>query len=164
MGKVVDAQGYRPNVGIVIANKNNQLFWAKRAGLDAWQFPQGGIRPGEELLAAMYRELMEETGIPADDVTILGQTDEWVRYEFGSSKTTAGGELYMGQKQLWFLVRFLGDDRQINLQSDQHVEFEDWRWVDYWYPLNHIVDFKRPIYEATLKHFAPLLFGETIEV
>lgn len=160
MGKLVDAQGYRPNVGMVICNEDNQLFWARRKGMDAWQFPQGGIHPGEDLIEAMYRELHEEVGLHADDVSILGQTEEWVKYEFGGKKKTSGGEVYIGQKQIWFLLKILVPESQIDIHSHEHQEFDEWRWVDYWYPKDNIVPFKRDIYEHVLDHFAPILFNE----
>jgi putative (di)nucleoside polyphosphate hydrolase len=157
---MIDVQGYRPNVGIVVCNKENKLLWAKRSGIDAWQFPQGGIKPGEELEEAMYRELNEEIGLNPDDVTILGQTEEWGYYLFGSEKTTSRGERYVGQKQIWFLLRMLSDDSQVTLTNADHHEFEEWKWVDYDYPLDHVVSFKKEIYEQTLAYFRPILFPE----
>ncbi len=156
----VDAQGYRPNVGIIVCNASNQLLFAKRSGLDAWQFPQGGIKSGESLEEAMYRELQEEIGLHPDDVTILGQTEEWVTYSFGSEKTTSLGERYIGQKQIWFLLRLLSEDSRIVLTNGEYHEFESWEWVSYDYPLSHIVSFKKEIYEKTLAYFRPILFPD----
>jgi putative (di)nucleoside polyphosphate hydrolase len=156
----VDAQGFRPNVGIIVCNADNQLLFAKRAGLDAWQFPQGGIKAGESLEEAMYRELQEEIGLHPEDVMILGQTEEWVSYLFGSEKKTSLGERYVGQKQIWFLLRLLSDDSRVVLTNADHHEFDAWQWVDYDYPVNHIVAFKKPIYEQTLAYFRPILFPD----
>ncbi len=158
MTKVVDAQGYRPNVGIIICNQYSQLLWAKRAGMNAWQFPQGGVKPGEDLEAAMYRELAEEVGLHADDVTILGRTDDWVKYVFGGTKTTSAGEVYMGQKQIWFLLRLIAPDSKVNLDNTRKPEFDAWEWVDYWHPKENIVDFKQEVYDHVLNYFEPLLF------
>jgi putative (di)nucleoside polyphosphate hydrolase len=158
--KLVDSQGYRPNVGMVICNRQKQLFWAKRSGMTAWQFPQGGIHPGEDLDEAMYRELYEEVGLHPDDVVILGQTEEWVKYLFGSEKTTSRGETYVGQKQIWFLLQLISPDDYINIAATEHQEFDAWKWVDFWYPVEHIVEFKREIYQDTLTQFAPILFDE----
>jgi putative (di)nucleoside polyphosphate hydrolase len=160
MAKVVDAQGYRPNVGIIICNENNQLLWAKRTAMDAWQFPQGGIKPGEDLEAAMYRELAEEVGLHADDITILGQTQEWVKYVFGGTKTTRSGETYVGQKQIWFLVRLLVADEKVKLDNTENPEFDEWKWVDYWHPAENIVPFKQDVYQHVLEHFEAILFEQ----
>lgn len=158
--KLVDEQGYRPNVGIVICNHQKQLLWAKRQGMNAWQFPQGGVHPGEDLDEAMYRELHEEVGLYPEDVRILGKTTEWVKYLFGSQKTTSRGETFVGQKQIWYLLQLISPDERIDIAASEHQEFDDWQWVDYWYPIEHIIEFKRDIYQETLKHFAPLLFDE----
>jgi putative (di)nucleoside polyphosphate hydrolase len=160
MTKVVDAQGYRPNVGIIICNEKNQLLWAKRTGMDAWQFPQGGVKPDEPLEQAMYRELAEEVGLTSDDITILGQTEDWLKYVFGGNKTTKSGETYTGQKQVWFLLRLQSDEDSIKLDNTEHPEFDEWRWVDFWYPLDHIVDFKKEVYQHVLKHFEAILFNK----
>lgn len=158
MNKLVDPQGYRPNVGMVICNRQKQVLLAKRTGMDAWQFPQGGIHPGEELDEAMYRELNEEVGLHPDDVVIRGQTDEWVKYLFGSQKTTSAGETYIGQKQIWFLLELISPDNYINLASSEHQEFDEWKWVDFWYPIDHIVEFKREVYKDVLGQFSKLIF------
>lgn len=160
MSKLVDPQGYRPNVGMVIVNRENKVFLAKRTGMTAWQFPQGGIHPGEDLEEAMYRELHEEVGLHPEHVNILGQTTEWVKYQFGSEKTTRNGEKYIGQKQIWFLLRLATDESRIDIAATEHQEFDEWKWVDFWSPIDHIVEFKRKIYKDTLEHFAPILFNE----
>lgn len=160
MSKLVDPQGYRPNVGMVLVNRQKQVFWAKRSGTSAWQFPQGGIHPGEDLDEAMYRELNEEVGLHPDDVVILAQTEEWVKYQFGSQKTTSGGETYIGQKQIWFLLELISPDEYIDIASNEHQEFDEWKWVDFWYPIDHIVEFKREIYADTLTQFSKILFNE----
>lgn len=156
----VDPQGYRPNVGIIVCNKDNKVLWAKRSGLDAWQFPQGGVKPGEALIDAMYRELHEEVGLYPEDVTILGQTEEWGYYLFGSEKMNAAGERYVGQKQIWFLLRFLSTDDCVTLTNGEHHEFDAWAWVDYDYPRAHVVSFKKAIYDTTLNYFRPILFPD----
>jgi putative (di)nucleoside polyphosphate hydrolase len=157
MSKNVDPQGYRPNVGMVIINNDNQVFWAQRTATSNWQFPQGGIHPGEALDEAMYRELNEEVGLLPEDVTILGQTEEWVKYLFDSQKVTRDGETYVGQKQIWFLLKLISSDDSIDIASNEHQEFDDWKWVDFWYPIDHIVEFKREVYKNTLKQFSKIL-------
>lgn len=157
---VIDAEGYRPNVGIIICNAAKRLLWAKRNGLDAWQFPQGGIKDGETFEDAMYRELNEEVGLHPDDVMILGQTEEWGYYLFGGEKTNGKGERYIGQKQIWFLLRMLSTDDRVVLTNGDHHEFDAWKWVDYDFPRTHIVEFKKAIYEETLDYFRPVLFPD----
>lgn len=149
---MIDEHGYRANVGIVLCNAQNQVLWAHRVNQDerAWQFPQGGIHLNENPEQAMYRELYEEVGLMPKDVELLGQTQDWLCYEFGKTKLTSKGEHYIGQKQLWFLVRLLAEDSQICLNKQQPQEFDKWRWVDYDYPIAHIVAFKKHVYQQAL--------------
>ena len=132
---MLDRDGYRPNVGIVLANPRNDVFWGKRVNQHAWQFPQGGIKQGETPAQAMYRELEEEIGLQAEHVRILGRTREWLRYEVpqkwirrarensdGSGSTPRGA--YRGQKQIWFLLRMTGRDCDVKLRASGHPEFE----------------------------------------
>lgn len=149
---MIDAEGYRANVGIVLCNAQNQVLWAHRLfhAEQAWQFPQGGIHPNESVIDAMYRELYEEVGLGREDVQILGQTQDWLTYQFDHAKLTAKGERYIGQKQQWFLLRLMTNETQICLTKGHKPEFDKWRWVDYWYPLAHIVSFKRDVYQKAL--------------
>ena len=155
---VLDKEGYRPNVGIILANQRNEVFWGKRVHQHAWQFPQGGIQHGETPLQAMYRELEEEIGLQHAHVRILGRTREWLRYEVpqqwmrGNDRTrneTRGGA-YRGQKQIWFLLRMVGRDCDVRLRASGHPEFDAWRWHDYWVPLDRVIDFKREVYRQAL--------------
>jgi len=155
---MLDKEGYRPNVGIVLANQRNEVFWGKRVHQHAWQFPQGGIQHGETPLQAMYRELGEEIGLQHAHVRILGRTREWLRYEVpqqwmrGNDRTrgeTRGGA-YRGQKQIWFLLRLVGRDCDVKLRASGHPEFDAWRWHDYWVPLDSVIDFKRDVYRQAL--------------
>lgn len=156
---MIDEHGYRANVGIILSNSQGQVFWGHRPshGDEGWQFPQGGIHPGETLEEAMYRELYEEVGLTAGDVKLLGQTQEWVSYEFGMVKLNETGERYIGQKQRWFLLQLLSDESQICLTTGERPEFDAWHWVDYWYPLEHVVIFKRAVYQQVLKTLFPLM-------
>ena len=125
---MIDQEGYRPNVGIVILNDNNKVLWAKRATEDAWQFPQGGINEGESLEEAMYRELMEEVGLSPNHVEIIGQTKDWLRYDVPRQWVRRDGYVrYRGQKQIWFLLKFIGKDSDILLTNSQNPEFDSWR-------------------------------------
>jgi putative (di)nucleoside polyphosphate hydrolase len=130
---MIDRDGYRPNVAIVLINHKNQVFWGKRIKEHAWQFPQGGIKPGETPEEAMYRELEEETGLKPEHVKILGRTKDWLHYNVPSHwvKREWRGT-YKGQKQVWFLLRLVGRDSDVSLRASGHPEFDAWRWHDYW--------------------------------
>ena len=155
---MIDPDGYRPNVGIVLLKDDGRVFWARRVGRDGWQFPQGGMNTDETPDEAMYRELEEETGLRADQVEILGSTHGWLRYRLPPRYVRRGQRpTCIGQKQVWFLLRMLGDDEAFRLDSHATPEFDVWRWVDFWYPAEHVVDFKRDVYRRALRYFAPLV-------
>jgi putative (di)nucleoside polyphosphate hydrolase len=156
---VVDEDGYRPNVGIILSNGRGRLLWARRIGRRSWQFPQGGIQDDETPEAAMFRELYEEVGLEAEHVEILGCTDDWLRYQLPDRFIRRGHfPLCIGQKQIWFLLRLLVPDEQVRLDRSDHPEFDAWRWVTYWYPMHQVVFFKRNVYAEALRELAPLIF------
>ena len=156
---MIDAQGFRANVGIILTNDEGRLFWAKRIGADAWQFPQGGIRSSETTEKAMYRELREETGLRTEQVEIIGCTRDWLRYRLPDKYIRRRSRpLCIGQKQLWYLLRLLADESEVKLDTGRRPEFDLWRWVEFWEPLDEVIDFKRDVYEQALSEFAPLLF------
>ena len=156
---VIDAQGYRANVGIIMSNDRGRLFWAKRIGTDAWQFPQGGMRPSESSEKAMFRELYEETGLKAGHVEIMGCTRDWLRYKLPDKYIRRRTQpVCIGQKQIWYLLRLLVDESEVKLDTSRRPEFDLWRWVDFWAPLEEVIEFKRKVYEQALTEFAPLLF------
>lgn len=160
---MLDQRGYRPNVGIIIVNRENKVFWGKRIKQYAWQFPQGGINQGEMPGTAMYRELMEEVGLSPIHVEIIGKTQDWLYYDVPSKWLKKDSDkLYRGQKQIWYLLKFIGFDSDISLRATKKPEFDGWRWIDYWKPVQEIVDFKRDIYQTILTEFAPLLGIEKI--
>lgn len=155
---MIDADGFRPNVGIVIANTQGQLLWARRiGGQDAWQFPQGGMNVNESPEQALYRELYEEVGLKKSDVRIVSRTRGWLRYRLPRRLLRHGSKpLCIGQKQKWFLLELVNDDAAINMQAhDGPAEFDGWRWVSYWYPLDQVVSFKRDVYRRALKELSP---------
>lgn len=155
---MIDPDGYRPNVGIVLCNREGKLFWARRIGQNAWQFPQGGIRTDEEPTEAMYRELSEEVGLRPEHVEVLGHTRGWLRYRLPRRLVRYGSKpLCIGQKQVWFMLRFLADDNEVRFDLSERPEFDSWRWVDYWSPVHQVVHFKRAVYSRVLQEFAPLL-------
>jgi len=148
---MLDRDGYRPNVGIILANGRNEVFWGKRVNQHAWQFPQGGIKHGEAPEQAMYRELEEESGLKADHVRILGRTRQWLRYEVPEKWVRRDWRgTYRGQKQIWYLLRMVGRDCDVSLRTSEKPEFDAWRWHDYWVPLDSVIEFKRDVYRQAL--------------
>ena len=153
--KVIDADGFRPNVGIMLANEHGQLLWARRIGQDAWQFPQGGISAGESAEEAMYRELNEEVGLDASAVRVRASTRGWLRYRLPSRFIRKGQKpVCIGQKQKWFLLQLLAEDSAVRVDDNAKPEFDRWRWVSYWYPLSQVIAFKREVYRSALKELA----------
>ena len=155
---VVDADGFRPNVGIVVANDCGQVLWARRIGQDAWQFPQGGINHQESAEEALYRELNEEVGLNPEAVEILACTNGWLRYRLPKRlRRHNSSPEFLGQKQKWFLLRMLGRDEDVCVHQGDKPEFDHWRWVSYWYPVGQVVAFKRDVYRRALRELAPRL-------
>lgn len=149
---VIDSNGYRPNVGIVICNRIGQVMWAKRIGQSAWQFPQGGINQDEPLDDALFRELEEEVGLKETDVNILHQTKEWLHYDLPQNYIRQHKDpVCIGQKQKWFLLSLESDESAVQLKGDVQPEFDDWQWVSYWYPISQVIEFKRDVYRRALK-------------
>src|SRR5699024_11139215 len=156
---MLDREGYRPNVGIILVNRKNEVFWGKRVGEHAWQFPQGGIKHGESPAQAMYRELQEEVGLLPEHVRILGRTRNWLRYNVPEHfiRRESRGH-YKGQKQIWFLLRMLGRDCDVQLRASRHPEFDAWRWSHYWVPLDTVIEFKREVYTLALNELSGILY------
>ena len=152
---MLDRDGFRPNVGIILLNQKSQVFWGKRIRTHSWQFPQGGIDRGENPEQAMLRELHEEVGLLPQHVNVLARTRDWLRYEVPDRfiRRDARGH-YKGQKQIWFLLQLVGHDWDLNLRATDHPEFDAWRWNDYWVPLDVVVEFKRGVYEMALTELA----------
>jgi putative (di)nucleoside polyphosphate hydrolase len=155
---MLDREGFRPNVGIILLNQRNQVFWGKRIRTHSWQFPQGGIDRGETPEQAMIRELHEEVGLKQEHVRIVARTRDWLRYEVPDRfiRRDARG-FYKGQKQIWFLLQLVAPDHHLNLRATNHPEFDAWRWNDYWVPLDVVVEFKRGVYEMALTELSRFL-------
>jgi putative (di)nucleoside polyphosphate hydrolase len=155
---MLDRDGFRPNVGIILLNQRNQVFWGKRIRTHSWQFPQGGIKYGESPEQAMLRELHEEVGLLPEHVRILARTRDWLRYEVPDHfiRKEARGH-YRGQKQIWFLLQLMGRDSDMNLRATDHPEFDAWRWNEYWVPLDVVIEFKRDVYQLALSELARFL-------
>lgn len=156
--EVIDADGYRANVGIILSNQKGNVMWARRVGQDAWQFPQGGISANEKPEDAMYRELWEETGLKKKDVEILASTNSWLRYKLPKRLIRKNSEpRCIGQKQIWFLLRLLSSEQELDMSASRKPEFDGWKWVDYWYPVEDVVFFKRRVYQCALKQLESCL-------
>ncbi|MBU2967164.1 MULTISPECIES: RNA pyrophosphohydrolase [Amphritea] len=155
---MIDSDGFRPNVGIILANSMGQVLWARRIGQNAWQFPQGGINVEESPEQAMYRELKEEIGLSPEDVEVIAVTRGWLRYRLPKRMIRHHSHpVCVGQKQKWFLLRMLSDDSAVVIDSTNSPEFDGWRWVSYWYPLGQVVAFKRDVYRKAMRELSPKL-------
>ena len=155
---MIDPDGYRPNVAIVLLNDESRVFWAQRSSNDGWQFPQGGMRTDETPLEAMYRELREETGLNPGHVELLGSTPGWLRYRLPRRyQRHYSKPLCIGQKQVWFLLRFLGDDSAFSFDHCAEPEFCTFKWVDFWYPADNVIAFKRTVYRQALSLLEPMV-------
>ena len=152
MGDLIDRDGFRANVGIVLMHGDGRLFLGRRSGGRGWQFPQGGMRRGELAEESLFRELQEEVGLNATDVRLLGQTRRWLRYRLPQQFVRREQKpLCIGQKQRWFLLQLASDEAAIRFdRTDQPPEFDRWRWVDFWQPIREVIYFKRTVYTRAL--------------
>jgi putative (di)nucleoside polyphosphate hydrolase len=158
---VIDKAGYRSGVGIILVNDSRQVFFAKRVGMQAWQFPQGGMQENETPEETMYRELKEEVGLNPADVQVVASTRRWLRYRLPARLVRHYTQpLCIGQKQKWFLLRLANPDAKIDLGLDDAAEFDSWEWVSYWFPLRQVVSFKRRVYVTALKEFAKIVLSK----
>lgn len=155
---LIDRAGYRLNVGIILINESHRVFWGKRYGHDAWQFPQGGLAPGETPTDALFRELREEIGLERTDVEILGTTKRWLKYRLPKQYLRHGTDpLVIGQKQKWFLLKLVANEQKIRLDLSNSPEFDSWRWLDYKEPQDLVIFFKKQVYIQALKELEYLL-------
>jgi len=143
--------GYRLNVGLIVANKQGKVLLCKRKGVNSWQFPQGGIDYAENSLKAAKRELLEEVGIRSESIKLIESLDDWLKYDVPRKKLRKKiiNRNFKGQKQKWFLF-MLKEDVEITFENDPDNEFDDFKWVSYWYPLNVIISFKEKVYREAL--------------
>ncbi len=147
----IDDEGFRANVGIILANDNGKLMLGGRVGARGWQFPQGGILRDEDPEAAMFRELEEEVGLSDDDVEVLGVTNDWLRYRLPNKFVRKNSKpLCIGQKQRWFLLRLVSSADKVRFDLGEEPEFDRVRWVDFWRPVNEVIYFKRRVYARAL--------------
>ena len=161
MSGIIDEHGFRLNVGIVLLGPGGRVFWGRRIGnRDAWQFPQGGMMPGETPEQTLYRELHEEVGLREQDVEIVAASRGWLTYRLPRRfmrKRQPDQPQCIGQRQKWFLLRLVSDEQAIDLAASNEPEFDDWRWVSYWYPVRKVVHFKRGVYVRALREFVPAM-------
>tara|TARA_R110001592_G_scaffold89971_6_gene264690 strand:+ start:8076 stop:8570 length:495 start_codon:yes stop_codon:yes gene_type:complete len=158
---VIDSDGFRLNVGIILANQFNEVLWARRIGQNSWQFPQGGIKVTETPDEALYRELHEEVGLQACDVEIVARTKGWLRYRLPKKMIRHNSlPLCVGQKQKWYLLRMHSEDSVVSMNASANPEFDQWQWVSYWYPLGQVVSFKREVYRRAMKELSSDLFKQ----
>lgn len=158
---MIDSDGFRLNVGIILANQFNEVLWARRIGQNSWQFPQGGIKVTETPDEALYRELHEEVGLKASDVEIVAKTKGWLRYRLPKKMIRHNSlPLCVGQKQKWYLLRMHSEDSMVTMNTSANPEFDQWQWVSYWYPLGQVVSFKREVYRRAMKELSSDLFKQ----
>jgi putative (di)nucleoside polyphosphate hydrolase len=161
MNDVIDSDGFRANVGIVLMRGSGEVFLGRRMGGRGWQFPQGGVREGEAAEAAVFRELHEEIGLESSHVEIAGSTSRWLRYRLPPRYVRRNrAPLCVGQKQRWFLLRVIAAAVQFNFGMTSEPEFDSWRWVDYWEPVREVIYFKRPVYAQALTELAEHAFPQ----
>ena len=152
---MIDKDGFRSNIAIVISDGRGKVLLAKRIGQQAWQFPQGGVDKNESCEQALFRELYEEVGLKASDVKIVQRSRKWLRYRIPSSMQRKYSKpLCIGQKQKWFYLKLTGDISRVRFDAAGTPEFDNWQWVNYWYPINSVVSFKRNVYRNALLEFA----------
>ena len=157
----IDSEGFRANVGIILANDAGQLLLGGRIGNKGWQFPQGGMHVGESAEEAMFRELHEEVGLTEEHVEVLGVTDDWLRYRLPDRFVRRGSKpKCIGQKQRWFILRLTGGEENVRLDLGDDPEFDRWRWVEFWKPVNEVIYFKRRVYARALYELGPHVYPQ----
>ena len=156
---MIDRQGFRANVGIILCNDEGDLFWARRTGEDSWQFPQGGINPDETPEQALFRELEEEVGLTEKDVEVIGRTARWLRYRIPKRflRYRRQRPRCIGQKQVWFLLKLANSEEKVILDGCEKPEFDSWRWIHYSETVDQVISFKRTVYCKALEELIPLI-------
>ena len=158
MTDVIDSDGFRANVGIILMHQD-QVFLGRRTGGRGWQFRQGGVRSGESLERALYRELAEEIGVDEASVDLVGHTERWLRYRLPARYVRRHQHpVCIGQKQRWFLLRLKSADVRFDFGRTSDPEFDQSRWVSYWEPVKEVIYFKRPVYARALTELAGVAF------
>ena len=154
---VLDKNGFRSNIAMIVSNGCGKVLLAKRIGQNSWQFPQGGIDGDEAPKDALFRELKEEIGLDQKDVEILKQSSQWFKYKIPPNlKRKRSKPVCIGQKQKWFYLKLVSDESNIKLDLTSNPEFDEWQWVNYWYPISAVISFKKKVYQQALREFAKL--------
>lgn len=157
--QIIDADGYRLNVGIVLLNQQGKVFWGRGVSRRFWQFPQGGVSPGETSEQAMFRELHEEVGLEPEHVKVLGCTERWLHYDLPERYVRRNQTpLCIGQKQRWYGLRLIAGDDALRFDATNEPEFDSYRWINYWKPASEVVSFKRGVYRKALNELASCCF------
>ncbi len=159
MKDLIFDDGFRANVGIVIFNQDQQVFFAKRRYQSGWQFPQGGIQLGENPKKAMFRELTEETGLSEKSVELTYVSDNWYQYHLPKKniRKTTNGITVVGQRQKWFLLKLKDETNNIRLNASPEQEFDSWEWIDPEVSIKRVIGFKRKVYEQVIDEFKPFI-------
>lgn len=153
---MIDEDGYRANVGIMLTNGQGQLLWARRCGHDGWQFPQGGIQKNESPEQALFRELKEEIGLEQTEVEIVCSTNDWLRYDLPKKlQRPMSKPVCIGQKQIWFLLKLTVSETGIKLDCSDKPEFDSWRWIDPHLAAEQVIGFKQNVYRMALSKLLP---------
>jgi putative (di)nucleoside polyphosphate hydrolase len=158
---VIDSEGFRANIGMIVCNDFGNLLWTRRIGQNSWQFPQGGVDAGESAEQALFRELKEEIGLEKQDVKILGSTKSWLKYRLPNRYIRQGSfPLCVGQKQKWYMLRLVSNESRIRFDVTGHPEFDHFMWVNYWYPLRQVISFKQQVYREALSELMPCMIEQ----
>jgi putative (di)nucleoside polyphosphate hydrolase len=158
---VIDSDGFRANVGIVLQRRAGEVFLGRRSSGRGWQFPQGGMRVGESLEEAVFRELNEEIGLERPDVELVGHTARWLRYRLPARYVRRNQQpLCIGQKQRWFLLRLRREPVKFDFGRTDEPEFDEGRWASFWEPVREVIYFKRGVYQRALLELASLAFPD----
>ena len=151
---MIDESGLRPNVGIILVNRLKQVLIGKRFHHKSWQYPQGGVNPGETAMEAVFRETREEIGLKPQHIKIIDATPEWIPYYLPERFIRKTKPTCIGQKQKWFLIELTGKVSDINLRISKKPEFDSWRWIEHTEPEKIVIDFKQQVYTEAAKYFA----------
>jgi putative (di)nucleoside polyphosphate hydrolase len=161
MSDVIDTEGFRANVGIVLMRGDGSVLLGRRSRGGGWQFPQGGMQTGEAPEQSLFRELHEEIGLTAADVELVGATHDWIRYRLPARYVRRDQlPLCIGQKQRWFLLRLRDEATKFAFTSTAEPEFDQCRWSGWWEPVREVIFFKRPVYVQMLTELAALAFPD----
>ena len=159
MSDLIFDDGYRANVGIVICNPSGKVFFGKRRYQSGWQFPQGGIKEGESPKIAMWRELLEETGLKKEDTKLIKTSNNWYQYDLPKKNIRKSGKgiRVIGQRQKWFLLKVPDVSDLISLDHSPEQEFDSWKWIEPTSSIDRVIEFKKQVYKNVIDEFIPFI-------